>query len=175
MGAERWDEQVGSVADEAGRLLESLRRTAAESAAESAAGGPTADDGPDAAGPGARLPARRGLPAHPRRRAPTASATTRSAPGARCAAGRPSSARSAPRPSPSSPTSPTLAATVLTDLASSRPGGGPPASDPDHPAGQDTAAPARPAHRPRHARATAAPSRPIPVSDADDPQEEPRG
>ena len=35
MGAERWDEQVGSVADEATRLLESLRRTAG-SAAESA-------------------------------------------------------------------------------------------------------------------------------------------
>ena len=33
MGAERWDEQVGSVADEAGRLLESLRRSAAEAAA----------------------------------------------------------------------------------------------------------------------------------------------
>ena len=67
----------------------------------------------------------------------------------------------------------TLAATVLSDLASSRPGGGPPASDPDHPAGQDTAAPARPAHRSRHAER--AQSRPIPVSDADDPQEEPRG
>lgn len=30
MGADRWDEQVGSVADEASRLLESLRRSVAE-------------------------------------------------------------------------------------------------------------------------------------------------
>ena len=67
----------------------------------------------------------------------------------------------------------TLAATVLTEIASSRPGGGPPASDPDHPATEQTAAPARPAHRSR--RSGPAPSRPIPVSDADDPQEAPRG
>ncbi|HEU5240666.1 MAG TPA: hypothetical protein VFU25_01515, partial [Ornithinibacter sp.] len=38
MAAERWDEQVGSVADEATRLLESLRRSAAE--AQAAAGSP---------------------------------------------------------------------------------------------------------------------------------------
>ena len=38
VGAERWDEQVGSVADEAARLLESLRRSAAEAAARPAAG-----------------------------------------------------------------------------------------------------------------------------------------
>jgi len=34
VGAERWDEHVGSVADEATRLLESLRRSAAEAAAQ---------------------------------------------------------------------------------------------------------------------------------------------
>jgi len=72
-----------------------------------------------------------------------------------------------------------LAATVLTDLAASRPTG-PPAStdDPDAAAparGDDPsrgAAPPRPAARPR--RATTAPSRAIPVTDADDPQEESR-
>ena len=35
MGAEHWDEQVGSVADEATRLLQSLRRSAADAAAGS--------------------------------------------------------------------------------------------------------------------------------------------
>lgn len=44
MGAERWDEQVGSVADEAGRLLESLRRSAAEAAAAAAASDGAAAD-----------------------------------------------------------------------------------------------------------------------------------
>ncbi len=66
----------------------------------------------------------------------------------------------------------TLAASVLTDLAGSRPGADSPASDPDHPATRQTADPARPAHRSRHSGP--APSRPIPVSDADDPQEAPR-
>ena len=73
-----------------------------------------------------------------------------------------------------------LAATVLTDLAGSRPQGGPPAStDADaaaSPRSDDptrAAAPPRSAARPR--RTTTAPSRPIPVSDADDPQEVPRG
>ena len=67
----------------------------------------------------------------------------------------------------------TLAATVLAELARSRSGGGPPASDLDDPATEQTAAPARPAHRSRPSGP--APSRPIPVSDADDPQEAPRG
>ena len=72
-----------------------------------------------------------------------------------------------------------LAATVLTDLASSRPAGGPPASTdgptaPTAPRGPDAVRhPPRPATRAR--RTTPAPSRPIPVSDADDPQEAPRG
>ena len=34
MGADRWDEQVGSVADEAAKLLESLRRSAESAGAE---------------------------------------------------------------------------------------------------------------------------------------------
>ncbi len=41
MDAEQWDEQVGSVADEAARLLESLRRAAREE--------PPADAGPEEA------------------------------------------------------------------------------------------------------------------------------
>ena len=39
MGADRWDEQVGSVADEAAKLLESLRRSA-ETASGAAPAGP---------------------------------------------------------------------------------------------------------------------------------------
>ena len=56
MAAERWDEQVGSVADEAGRLLESLRRSAAEA---QAAAGPTegTDGGPATREAGAEGPA----------------------------------------------------------------------------------------------------------------------
>jgi hypothetical protein len=65
-----------------------------------------------------------------------------------------------------------LAATVLADLASTRTAAGPPASGTD-PADAATRATARPAIRPR--RATPAPSAPIPVRDADDPQEAPRG
>jgi hypothetical protein len=45
VAAERWDEQVGSVADEAARLLESLRRSAAE-AADAATGAPDPADAP---------------------------------------------------------------------------------------------------------------------------------
>jgi hypothetical protein len=45
VAAERWDEQVGSVADEAARLLESLRRSAAE-AADAATGARHAADAP---------------------------------------------------------------------------------------------------------------------------------
>ncbi len=182
MGAERWDEQVGSVADEAGRLLESLRRTAAESAARGSAG----DDGTDAAGP-----------------APAAGSASDSAsgasgggmPGAASAAGPDGSGhdpfctwcplcRGAAVVRSLSPETlakladlATLAASVLTDLASSRPGGGPPASDADLP----TTEPARgqagasaPAGR-RSRPSGPAESRPIPVSDADDPQEAPRG
>lgn len=39
MGADRWDEQVGSVADEAAKLLESLRRSAEAANASAAATG----------------------------------------------------------------------------------------------------------------------------------------
>jgi hypothetical protein len=178
VGAERWDEQVGSVADEAGRLLESLRRTAAESAAR----GSAADDGPDAAGP-----------------APAAgSASASGATGDDAAAGEMPAAAGAdgsghdpfctwcplcrgaavvrslsPETLAKLADLASLAATVLTDLASSRTAAGPPASDPDHPATGQTAAPVRPVRRSRPPGP--AQSRPIPVSDADDPQEAPRG
>jgi len=176
VGAERWDEQVGSVADEAGRLLESLRRSAAEAAARP----PEGEDGPDAAASGSAS-------GSPRSGAPSAGM-----PGAGAAAGPDGAAhdpfctwcplcRGAAVIRSLSPETLTrladlasLAATVLTDLAGSRPQEGPPASTDD----ADAAAAARgddprPASRPR--RPTRAPSRPIPVSDADDPQEVPRG
>jgi hypothetical protein len=182
VGAERWDEQVGSVADEAGRLLESLRRTAAESAGR----GSAADDGPEAAGP---------APA-----AGSGSAGSGSAGAAAPSGGMPGGANDAgpdgsghdsfctwcplcrgaavvrslsPETLAKLADLATLAATVLTDLASSRPGGDPPASGPDHPATASAGAAAPPRHRSRHTGP--APSRPIPVSDADDPQEAPRG
>ena len=44
MGADRWDEQVGSVADEAAKLLESLRRSA-ETASGAAPAGPAGAGG----------------------------------------------------------------------------------------------------------------------------------
>jgi hypothetical protein len=173
VGAERWDEQVGSVADEAGRLLESLRRTAAESAARESVG----HDGADAEG-----------------RAPAAG--SRSASGSAGAAAAAAGGPDGSRHDPSCTWCPlcrgaavvrslspetlakladlaTLAATVLTDLASSRPAGGPPASGPDEPAAEPARGSARPGHRSRHPGP--AQSRPIPVIDADDPQEAPRG
>ncbi len=176
MGAERWDEQVGSVADEAGRLLESLRRSAAEAAAPR----PEGDHGPDAGG------------SPPAPGSPAAETPSGGMPGAGAAAAGPDAAAHDPfctwcplcrgaavvrSLSPETLTKladlATLAASVLTDLAGSRPGADSPASDPDHPATRQTADPARPAHRSRHSGP--APSRPIPVSDADDPQEAPRG
>ncbi len=187
MGAERWDEQVGSVADEAARLLESLRRTAAESA-----GPEGADDGPDAAGP---------APAAGSESGAAGAAGAAGSAGADAAAGGTPGAARAPGPGGSghdpactwcplcrgaavvrslSPETlakladlATLAATVLTDLASSRPGGRPAASGPGHPATEQTAATQRPASRSRHP--APAPSRPIPVTDADEPEEAPRG
>jgi hypothetical protein len=48
MTAQRWHEDVGSVAEEAGRLLESLRRAGHDAA--SAAGARAGDPGPDPGG-----------------------------------------------------------------------------------------------------------------------------
>jgi len=183
VGAERWDEQVGSVADEAGRLLESLRRSAAEAAARP----PEGEDGPDAAASGSAS-------GSPRSGAPSAGM-----PGAGADAGPDGAAhdpfctwcplcRGAAVIRSLSPETLTrladlasLAATVLTDLAGSRPQGGPPASTDDADAAASprrddpTRAPAPPRSAARPRRTTTAPSRPIPVSDADDPQEVPRG
>jgi hypothetical protein len=187
VGAERWDEQVGSVADEAGRLLESLRRTAAESAARESVG----HDDADAEG---RAPA-----AGSRSGSGSAGAAAAGAAAAGAGApegGMPAGGPDGSRHDPSCTWCPlcrgaavvrslspetlakladlaTLAATVLTDLASSRPAGGPPASGPDEPAAGPARGSARPGHRSRHPGP--AQSRPIPVIDADDPQEAPRG
>ncbi len=183
MDAERWDEQVGSVADEAGRLLESLRRTAAESAAR----GSAADDGPDAAGPaaaassgsagsgsaGAAAAPSGGIPVPGPGAAPDGSGHDPFCTWCPLCRGAAVVRSLSPETLAKLADLATLAATVLTDLASSRPAGGPPASDQDHPATQPGAAQARPGHRSRHSGP--AQSRPIPVSDADDPQEAPRG
>lgn len=174
MGAERWDEQVGTVADEAGRLLESLRRSAAEAAAvaegRSAAGGPDAD--------GARPASAAGHdddhdhhhdhdhtddhPAHDH------DPTTPGAAGPDPVCQWCPICRGAAVVRSLSPETLTrladlagVAASVLADLASSRA-----AADPADPARPDASAPRRP---------TPATSNPIPVRDADDPQEAPRG
>ena len=183
MGAERWDEQVGSVADEAGRLLESLRRSAAEAAAPR----PEGDHGPDAGG------------SPPAPGSPAAETLSGGMPGAGAAAAGPDAAahdpfctwcplcRGAAVVRSLSPETlakladlAALAATVLTDLASSRPAAGPPASSDasggtEDPEGTPTPSATRPRPAARARRTTPAPSRPIPVSDADDPQEAPRG
>lgn len=161
MGADRWDEQVGSVADEAAKLLESLRRSAESAGTESPA---TATQTQTQTGT-----------------APEADSATEhpaSEPGAHdpfctwCPLCR--TAEVVRSLSPETITRladlATLAATVLADLASSRR----PAEASDagaHPT-------RRPAPRPSA-------SRPIPVRDADDlhtddldsddPQEAPRG
>ncbi|NHA67068.1 hypothetical protein [Phycicoccus flavus] len=48
MTAQRWSDDVGSVAEEAGRLLESLRRAGSDAAEAAAARGPAAGDPPAA-------------------------------------------------------------------------------------------------------------------------------
>lgn len=165
MGADRWDEQVGSVADEAAKLLESLRRTA-ESAGEPAergpgaphAGDPTASDG------GAEGAGEDGRPA-PETGTHDPFCTW-------CPLCR--TAEVVRSLSPETITRladlASLAATVLADLASARTSG--------HPSDAGAGPHHRPAPRP-------SPSRPIPVRDADahdpddsdahDPQEAPRG
>ena len=179
MGAERWDEQVGSVADEAGRLLESLRRSAAE-AAERA---PQGEDGPDAAAPGSASgspgSASAGMPGTGAAAGPDGATHDPFCTWCPLCRGAAVIRSLSPETLARLADLASLAATVLTDLAASRPTG-PPAStdDPDAaaPARGDEpsrgAAPRRPTARPR--RATTAPSRAIPVTDADDPQEESR-
>ncbi|WP_392542329.1 hypothetical protein [Oryzobacter telluris] len=152
MGAERWDEQVGSVADEAARLLESLRRTAAEAAAG-------ADDGAGSAPPPAADPAD-----------PGPGAASSEAPGCSdpfcqwCPLCRTSAVVRSLSPETLSRLADLagVAAAVLADLASARTREAPAASS------GATATEDDRADRPGRAR-------PIPVRDADDPQEDPRG
>ncbi|WP_377642078.1 hypothetical protein [Oryzobacter terrae] len=166
MGAERWDEQVGSVADEAARLLESLRRTAADATDASAADASAADAAAADARAGAAAPDA----------VPETHGEPPGSPGGDASAGCtdpfcqwcPLCRTSAVVRSLSPETLARLAdlagvaAAVLADLASARsPATGSPSAAP-------VATPA-----PEDARAGRA--RPIPVRDADDPQEEPRG
>ena len=180
MAAERWDAQVGSVADEASRLLESLRRSAAAAAAATAGRPEEAEHGPDAgagAGPGDQgadpVDAPAGAPVSGSGAAHDPFCTW--CPLCRGAAVvRSLSPETLARLADLA----TLAATVLTEIASSRPAGGPAASGgaPGHGAGPDDDASRPAAQSASGARRRApAPSRPIPVSDADDPQEAPRG
>ena len=162
MAAERWDEQVGSVADEAARLLESLRRTAETAAHETAdevAPEPPAGAEPDAVPPAAAAAA-------PHDPFCTWCPLCRGA-----AVVRSLSPETLARLADLA----TLAASVLTDLASSRPAPGPATAPAAGDASRDPASGPAPTASTRPRRRTPAPSRPIPVSDADDPQEDPRG
>jgi hypothetical protein len=171
VGAEHWDEQVGSVADEATRLLESLRRSAAEAAAH-----PTGrDDGPDSAAPGA-APGSPGDGAAP---APAAAPHDPFCTWCPLCRGAAVVRSLSPETLTRLADLAALAATVLTDLASGRATGDPPASDGDR-AGRTTGpddGPPRHATRPasRARRPGPAAGLAIPVTDADDPQEAPRG
>lgn len=165
MGAERWDEQVGSVADEAGRLLESLRRSAAEAAdAAGAAPRSAADarpasgldvddkhdkhDGPDGPGEHDHDPLTRGAAPH--------DPVCQWCPICRGAAVvRSLSPETLTRLADLA----SVAASVLAELASARASAGPSTAD----------APTPP-RRPQPAA-----SRPIPVRDAGDAPEAPRG
>lgn len=158
MGADRWDEQVGSVADEAAKLLESLRRSAetAEAAGTDSTAGTAGADSTARTRDGAsegEHPA-----SEPRAHDPfcTWCPLCRTAEVVRSL-------------SPETITRladlATLAATVLADLASARTSAAP--------SGAGAGPERRPTPRP-------SPSRPIPVRDADDPdaddpQEAPRG
>jgi len=163
VGAERWDEQVGSVADEAGRLLESLRRSAAAAAnaadaATGGAAGPEAGAPSDGSGSDPAAPGSQGPPEHatdgPGVTPPAHDPFCTYCPLCRGAAViRSLSPETLSRLSELAG----LAATVLADLASTRTSGDSPAS------------------APAPAPAPTATSRPIPVHDADDPKEAPRG
>jgi hypothetical protein len=172
VGAERWDKQVGSVADEAGRLLESLRRSAAEAAAHP----PEGDDPRETTTPDAGVPAG-GSPGLGAGDGPDAGAHDPFCQWCPLCRGAAVVRSLSPETLARLADLASLAATVLADLAS-RPGAQPaaapgPDAEPAGTASGGPSAPGTPAARPR--RTTPAPSRPIPVSDADDPQEAPRG
>ena len=165
MGADRWDEQVGSVADEAARLLESLRRSAGDPAPAATAppasgseapptdgrrGAPVGD--PVAAAPSAGVPPRRAQD-DSHRHEPSCDwcPLCRSAAVVRTLSPQ-TLARLADLAG--------LAATVLADLASTRA-----AATTEGTSARPDPAPPPPAAEPR----------PIPVHDADDPKEAPHG
>lgn len=167
MGGERWDEQVGSVADEATRLLEILRRSARDAAAAED-GGPAGQDarGQDGAPAQDDAPVQDGGAESPWAEGPRAA---QPAPHDPFCTWCPLCRSAAVLRSLSPETLVRLAdlagvaATVLADLASARAraaGEGP--TTEDGPAGREPAATA----------GTSA--QPIPVVD-DDPQEAPRG
>lgn len=152
MGAERWDEQVGTVADEAARLLESLRRTAADASAPEA-------DRPEAGEPGTAP----GLGEEHAGAAARGDDRACSDPFCRwCPLCRTSGVLRALSPETLTRLADLagLAAAVLGDLASAR------TTD----AGR-AAAPTPPGR----ADGDTGRARPIPVRAADDPQEDPRG
>jgi hypothetical protein len=179
VGAERWDEQVGSVADEATRLLESLRRSAEAAAQSAAADPPAADSAADEEASDA------GVPDSNSSAAPEPAAHDPFCTWCPLCRGAAVVRSLSPETLTRLADLAALAATVLTDLAGSRAAGEHPASEPASAAASDPVAdgardsrddarrPARSTPRPR--RTSPATSNPIPVSDADDPQEDPRG
>jgi hypothetical protein len=179
VGAERWDEQVGSVADEATRLLESLRRSAEAAAQSAAADPPAADSAADEEASDA------GVPDSNSSAAPEPAAHDPFCAWCPLCRGAAVVRSLSPETLTRLADLAALAATVLTDLAGSRAAGEHPASEPASAAASDPVAdgargsrddarrPARSTPRPR--RTSPATSNPIPVSDADDPQEDPRG
>jgi hypothetical protein len=184
VGAERWDEQVGSVADEATRLLESLRRSA-EAAAQSAAADPPAADVAAGESPAGDEAPHAGGPESNSSDAPAPAAHDPFCTWCPLCRGAAVVRSLSPETLTRLADLAALAATVLTDLAGSRAAGEHPASERASAAASDPVAdgargsrddarrPARSTPRPR--RASPATSNPIPVSDADDPQEDPRG
>ena len=155
MGADRWDEQVGSVADEASRLLESLRRSAAD----------LSEPGGSSAGAGGRHRPATGAPPPAAEQDDAGPQEPGAPPGcvdpfcAYCPLCRSAAVIRSLSPETLARLADlaTVAATVLADLASTRS-----AADED-----------RPADRAQRPEPTAA--QPIPVRDVDDPEEGPRG
>ena len=153
MGAERWDEQVGSVADEATRLLESLRRSAAEAAANGTA---ESSDGPPPASADEPAPA---APPRPDDVEPDAAAHDPACQWCPLCRGAAVVRSLSPQTLTRLADLAGLAATVLSELASTR---GATDGSATGPAADADAPPARPRS-----------GRPIPVTDAD-PREAPR-
>ena len=128
MGAERWDEQVGSVADEATRLLESLRRSA-EAAAHPPAGDPGVADPPVADRSASDPTPDAGAPSGASAAGPEAAAHDPFCAWCPLCRGAAVVRSLSPETLARLADLAALAATVLTDLAGSRTGGEQPASE----------------------------------------------